>query len=545
MSMEGRMASSALVVLSSSSSSSDVDDRPFSSGSGRGTMMTRRDVFSSDCNDGGGVVGIVASPTVEYRSSILIPQHLSASDLSHIRPPSSSIKTPTPKQARLQERGRLPPMRSALGAEGGRLSPSLTSHHHAPPPPMPVSSRHRPQSSAARVVVPPSPTHTTATAGGTDNTRSMRVNKAPKKITRPWSADGRVTSTYWRNWSAMKKLEDLEKSREAATRPNSRGYWHNTDDTTTTTTTSLPPTPNTSSGRPKSSGRLGSSSSAQKPPRPATSSARVSAHPSRGTAMSGVSGAVVNSIRLDGMDEEEYAISNTTVKPHSSGLPPRPQSTGTQKNVRFATDDYSPPPPTNKGRPTSSSGNNAAPTYRSVPQLMGRSPIDTTTTIDAATAPAMNSTSSLQFQHTDGNDMSGFMRGSALEVLALVDDSDGGGSDRKVGDLSIGSVDINSSSEQQLPGRGGPLSAHDASPLSPPRTAPHGSSKASTNTTNVVPPPQSRFVLQKRLPSRVSSAPANRAIGTTCLLYTSDAADEEDSVDLGGRRIMKKKKRLK
>ncbi|CZS01533.1 hypothetical protein CDFC105_90488 [Clostridioides difficile] len=24
----------------------------------------------------------------------------------------------------------------------------------------------------------------------------------------------------------------------------------------------------------------------------------------------------------------------------------------------------------------------------------------------------------------------------------------------------------------------------------------------------------------------------------TCLLYTSDAADEEDSVDLGGRRII-------
>src|SRR5674536_326094 len=30
--------------------------------------------------------------------------------------------------------------------------------------------------------------------------------------------------------------------------------------------------------------------------------------------------------------------------------------------------------------------------------------------------------------------------------------------------------------------------------------------------------------------------------GMTCLLYTSDAADEEDSVDLGGRRIIKKKK---
>ena len=28
-----------------------------------------------------------------------------------------------------------------------------------------------------------------------------------------------------------------------------------------------------------------------------------------------------------------------------------------------------------------------------------------------------------------------------------------------------------------------------------------------------------------------------------CLLYTSDAADEEDSVDLGWRRIIKKKKK--
>ena len=31
----------------------------------------------------------------------------------------------------------------------------------------------------------------------------------------------------------------------------------------------------------------------------------------------------------------------------------------------------------------------------------------------------------------------------------------------------------------------------------------------------------------------------------TCLLYTSDAADERSSVDLGGRRIIKKKKREK
>ena len=30
----------------------------------------------------------------------------------------------------------------------------------------------------------------------------------------------------------------------------------------------------------------------------------------------------------------------------------------------------------------------------------------------------------------------------------------------------------------------------------------------------------------------------------TCLLYTSDAADERSSVDLGGRRIIKKKNKL-
>ena len=29
----------------------------------------------------------------------------------------------------------------------------------------------------------------------------------------------------------------------------------------------------------------------------------------------------------------------------------------------------------------------------------------------------------------------------------------------------------------------------------------------------------------------------------SCLLYTSDAADERSSVDLGGRRIIKKKKK--
>ena len=33
-----------------------------------------------------------------------------------------------------------------------------------------------------------------------------------------------------------------------------------------------------------------------------------------------------------------------------------------------------------------------------------------------------------------------------------------------------------------------------------------------------------------------------KAADRVCLLYTSDAADERSSVDLGGRRIIKKKK---
>ena len=33
------------------------------------------------------------------------------------------------------------------------------------------------------------------------------------------------------------------------------------------------------------------------------------------------------------------------------------------------------------------------------------------------------------------------------------------------------------------------------------------------------------------------------SLSKVCLLYTSDAADERSSVDLGGRRIIKKKKK--
>src|SRR5664279_5503823 len=36
---------------------------------------------------------------------------------------------------------------------------------------------------------------------------------------------------------------------------------------------------------------------------------------------------------------------------------------------------------------------------------------------------------------------------------------------------------------------------------------------------------------------RLRGCAARVRVGAACLLYTSDAADEEDSVDLGGRRI--------
>ena len=38
---------------------------------------------------------------------------------------------------------------------------------------------------------------------------------------------------------------------------------------------------------------------------------------------------------------------------------------------------------------------------------------------------------------------------------------------------------------------------------------------------------------------------ALNALAEVCLLYTSDAADERSSVDLGGRRIIKKKNNVK
>ena len=43
-------------------------------------------------------------------------------------------------------------------------------------------------------------------------------------------------------------------------------------------------------------------------------------------------------------------------------------------------------------------------------------------------------------------------------------------------------------------------------------------------------------------PSHAAPRRASSARRHACLLYTSDAADERSSVDLGGRRIIKKKK---
>eukprot|EP00658_Telonema_sp_P-2_P076508 TRINITY_DN6709_c0_g1_i2.p1 TRINITY_DN6709_c0_g1~~TRINITY_DN6709_c0_g1_i2.p1 ORF type:complete len:113 (-),score=37.21 TRINITY_DN6709_c0_g1_i2:28-366(-) len=40
----------------------------------------------------------------------------------------------------------------------------------------------------------------------------------------------------------------------------------------------------------------------------------------------------------------------------------------------------------------------------------------------------------------------------------------------------------------------------------------------------------------------IESAEQHIRDNSSCLLYTSDAADEEDSVDLGGRRLFKQKK---
>mgnify|MGYP003381479957 CR=1 FL=1 len=50
---------------------------------------------------------------------------------------------------------------------------------------------------------------------------------------------------------------------------------------------------------------------------------------------------------------------------------------------------------------------------------------------------------------------------------------------------------------------------------------------------------------QTRAMVAANTSKGNPCQARTCLLYTSDAADERSSVDLGGRRIIKKKKKHK
>eukprot|EP00658_Telonema_sp_P-2_P004883 TRINITY_DN11826_c0_g2_i11.p1 TRINITY_DN11826_c0_g2~~TRINITY_DN11826_c0_g2_i11.p1 ORF type:complete len:789 (-),score=142.79 TRINITY_DN11826_c0_g2_i11:10-2376(-) len=58
-------------------------------------------------------------------------------------------------------------------------------------------------------------------------------------------------------------------------------------------------------------------------------------------------------------------------------------------------------------------------------------------------------------------------------------------------------------------------------------------------------PTDGSFPLLPQKSSTTTSTKSKKKLPKYCLLYTSDAADEEDSVDLGGRRIIKKKKNKK
>ena len=58
-------------------------------------------------------------------------------------------------------------------------------------------------------------------------------------------------------------------------------------------------------------------------------------------------------------------------------------------------------------------------------------------------------------------------------------------------------------------------------------------------------PPEELASVKSILESYQSEGIKYHALRSSCLLYTSDAADERSSVDLGGRRIIKKKKKQK
>ena len=53
--------------------------------------------------------------------------------------------------------------------------------------------------------------------------------------------------------------------------------------------------------------------------------------------------------------------------------------------------------------------------------------------------------------------------------------------------------------------------------------------------------PTPRPISTMAISSSAGDPLAAKSMASACLLYTSDAADERSSVDLGGRRIIKKK----
>ena len=61
----------------------------------------------------------------------------------------------------------------------------------------------------------------------------------------------------------------------------------------------------------------------------------------------------------------------------------------------------------------------------------------------------------------------------------------------------------------------------------------------------VLPLVNTTFAIPAGAKTHEVTANFNIPVFLSCLLYTSDAADERSSVDLGGRRIIKKKKTWK
>eukprot|EP00658_Telonema_sp_P-2_P080200 TRINITY_DN7934_c0_g1_i2.p1 TRINITY_DN7934_c0_g1~~TRINITY_DN7934_c0_g1_i2.p1 ORF type:complete len:300 (+),score=86.23 TRINITY_DN7934_c0_g1_i2:73-900(+) len=94
----------------------------------------------------------------------------------------------------------------------------------------------------------------------------------------------------------------------------------------------------------------------------------------------------------------------------------------------------------------------------------------------------------------------------------------------------------------EAPAASSPAPSADPKPQPPPPAAPAPPAPAAD------PSSRSQFKMplshiQIRSHQFLKDSQDTAALLTTCLLYTSDAADEEDSVDLGGRRIIKKKKK--